>query len=159
MFIPEWMQQQHNAFLLVALLLTLWLWLLVNRRQEEERIFVRKSPLSNEELGRAIFSACLSKDFMVYRSLFLNAKETHDKLGSVAEQFLEQRSQAVLKESFQNLCTKIKVGSIFRGSLDESGVLSIKVEPTTRIPVLVPIGTMTMVGKVYRMLSPNELIS
>ena len=75
MFIPEWMQQQHNAFLLVALLLTLWLWLLVNRRQEEEKIFVRKSPLSNEELGRAIFSACLSKDFMVYRSLFLNAKE------------------------------------------------------------------------------------
>ena len=158
MFIPEWMQQQHNAFLLVALLLTLWLWLLVTRRQDEESKFVRKSPLSIEELGRAIFSACLSKDFMVYRSLFVNAKEAHDKLGHVAEQFLEQRSQAALRESFESLCEKIQVGFVFRGSVDETGVLSIKVEPKTRIEMLIPIGTMTLVGNVYRLLLPNELI-
>ena len=158
MFIPDWMQQQHNAFLLVALLLTLWLWLLVTRRQDEENKFFRRAPLTIEELGRAIFSACLSKDFMVYRSLFVNAKEAHDKLGHVAEQFLEQRSQAVLKESFENLCAKIQIGFIFRGSIDEMGILSIKVEPTTRIEMLLPIGTMTLVGNVYRLLLPNELV-
>ena len=157
MFVPEWMQQQDNALLIITLLLTLWLWLLINRRQEEEnRQTIRKSPLTYEELGRTVFASCLSKDFIVYRSLFLNAKEAHDKLGVVAEEFLEQRSQAVLKTSFQNFSTFIGVGCVYRGSSEENGTLTIRIQPPDGDETKLAIGTMTVVGNIFRLLLPNQ---
>jgi hypothetical protein len=154
-FIPDWMKQQDNAFLIIALLLTLWLWLLVSRR-EEVKIEERKTPLSPNELGRTVFSYCLSKDLKGYRSLFLNAREAHDKLGSVAEEFLEQRSVELLQKSFSQLTSQILIGTVYVG-IDEQEKSKIVI--IVRLPdnqqVSVPIGSVTVVGRVLRLLEPH----
>ena len=154
MFIPEWMRQQDTAMLLVALLLTLWLWLLVQRRQEEKRD-PRKSPLTPNELGRAVFVSALSKDVRTYRSLYLNAKEVHDMLGKVAEAFLDKRNVNVLQQAFQKLCEQIPVGSVYLG-IDEAEKkrLVIKVRLSNKEEIPVVIGTITSVGPVLRLLEP-----
>ena len=151
----QWLQQNDNALLLVVLLLLFWLWLLVQRRQEEERSF-RKTPLSPDELGRAVFMYCLSNDIRGYRSLYLTAKEAHDKLGAVAEQYLEQRDVTVLEGAFNTLCNSIEVGCIYKGiESEDSGILTLLVQSKSGNQVSVCVGTMTMVENAYRLLNPN----
>lgn len=141
--------------MLVVLLLLFWLWLLVQRRQEDERSF-RKTPLSPDELGRAVFMYCLSHDIRGYRSLYLTAKEAHDKLGAVAEQYLEQRGVTVLEDAFNTLCDSIEVGCIYKGiESGEASVLSIHVQPKAGEQFKVTVGSMTMVDNAYRLLSPS----
>ena len=98
---------------------------------------------------------CLSHDIRGYRSLYLTAKEAHDKLGDVAEQYLEQRGVAVLEDAFNTLCDSIEVGCIYKGiEPKESGVLTLQVQSKAGELSNVPIGTMTMVDTAYRLLSP-----
>ena len=98
---------------------------------------------------------CLSNDIRGYRSLYLTAKEAHDKLGDVAEQYLDQRGVTVLEDAFDILCASIKVGCIYKGiEPRESGVLTLQVQSKTGELSHVPIGTMTMVDTTYRLLNP-----
>ena len=156
MIIPDWMKQQENALLLIALLLTLWLWLLVSRRQEESVRDLRKSPLTADELGRAVFACCLSKDLKGYRSLFLNAREAHDKLGAVAEAFLEQRNLSLLQQAFAQVQSQISVGSVYLG-VDDQGktTMVIRVRSVDGEERSVPVGSITVVGSVLRLLEPH----
>ena len=140
----------------MVLLLLFWLWLLVQRRQEEERSF-RKTPLSPDELGRSVFMYCLSNDIRGYRSLYLTAKEAHDKLGAVAEQYLEQRDVTILEKAFNHLCDSIEVGCIYKGiESKDSSVLTLMVQSKSGNQSLVCVGTMTMVDNAYRLLNPSE---
>ena len=155
MLIPTWLTNQDNALLIIVLLLLLWLWLLVSRRQDEDILNIRKIPLSENELGRAVFMSCLSNDLRAYRSLYLTAKEAHDKLGDVAEQYLEQRDASILEAAFNTLCESIKVGCIYKGiESRENRVLILKVQDSIGEIRAVSIGSMTMVKNVYRLLSP-----
>ena len=98
---------------------------------------------------------CLSKDIRGYRSLYLTAKEAHDKLGEVAEQYLEQRGVTVLEDAFNTLCDSIQVGCIYKGiEPRENGVLSLQVQSKVGEQFTVTIGSMTMVENAYRLLSP-----
>ena len=98
---------------------------------------------------------CLSNDIRGYRSLYLTAKEAHDKLGDVAEQYLEQRGVTVLEGAFNTLCDSIEVGCIYKGiEPEENGVLSLQVKSKSGEDFNVTIGTMTMVDNAYRLLSP-----
>ena len=154
-FATHWLEQNDNALLLVVLLLLFWLWLLVQRRQEEERSF-RKTPLSPNELGRAVFMYCLSNDLRGYRSLYLTAKEAHDKFEAVAEEYLNQRDVANLEQAFNTLCDTIEVGCIYKGiEPGENGLLILQVQSKTGSPFTIHVGTMTMVGNTYRLLNPN----
>ena len=157
MLIPAWLTNQDNALLIIVLLLLLWLWLLVSRRQEEDILNIRKIPLSENELGRAVFMSCLSNDLRAYRSLYLTAKEAHDKLGTIAEQYLEQRDASVLEGAFNKLCESIDVGCIYKGiESDSTGILILQVQDTNGSIKTVSIGAMTMVNNVYRLLTPTE---
>jgi hypothetical protein len=155
MLIPAWLTNQDNALLIIILLLLLWLWLLVSRRQEDNTITQRKVPLSENELGRAVFMSCLSNDLRGYRSLYLTAKEAHDKLGDLSEQYLTQRDASILEQSFDILCQSITVGCVYKGiKPKESGVLILEVQGSIGEISTVSIGSMTMVKNVYRLLSP-----
>ena len=155
MLIPAWLTNQDNALLIIVLLLLLWLWLLVSRRQDEDILNIRKIPLSENELGRAVFMSCLSNDLRGYRSLYLTAKEAHDKMGDLSEQYLTQRDASILEQSFDILCQSIRVGCFYKGiEPKESGVLIREVQDSIGEIRTVSIGSMTMVKNVYRLLSP-----
>ena len=99
--------------------------------------------------------SCLSNDLRAYRSLYLTAKEAHDKLGTVAEQYLEQRGVTVLEDAFNTLCESIKVGCIYKGiESNSTGILMLKVQGTDGSNNTVSIGSMTIVNNVYRLLGP-----
>ena len=98
---------------------------------------------------------CLSNDIRGYRSLYLTAKEAHDKLGSVAEQYLDQRGVTVLENAFNILCDSIEVGCIYKGiEPRESGVLSLQIQSKVGETLYVEIGTITIAENAYRLLSP-----
>ena len=98
---------------------------------------------------------CLSNDIRGYRSLYLTAKEAHDKLGDVTEQYLEQRGVTVLEQAFNTLCDSIEVGCIYKGiEPGESGVLILQVQSKAGEQFTVTVGAMTMVDTAYRLLNP-----
>ena len=100
---------------------------------------------------------CLSNDIRGYRSLYLTAKEAHDKLGDVTEEYLEQRGVTVLEDAFNTLCDSIEVGCIYKGvEPEEKGVLCVQIQSKSGDQIKVCIGAMTMVGNAYRLLSPNK---
>ena len=39
----------------------------------------------------------------------------HDKLGTVADQYLEQRGPSILEHAFEILCESITVGCVYKG--------------------------------------------
>jgi len=87
----------------------------------------------------------------------LTAKEAHDKLGTIAEQYLEQRDASVLEGAFNKLCESIDVGCIYKGiESDSTGILILQVQDTNGSIKTVSIGAMTMVNNVYRLLTPRE---
>ena len=99
---------------------------------------------------------CLSHDLRGYRSLYLTAKEAHDKLGSVAEEYLRQRDVTVLEQAFNILCDSIEVGCIYKGiEPGEGGLLALQIQTKQGELTNISVGTMTMVGNAYRLLSPN----
>ena len=156
MVVPEWLQDQNNVLLSVALLLVLWLWLLISRRQQSEQPIhlQRKMPLNPEELGRMVFAAALSNDLRLYRSLFLNALEAREKLGDFSDQYLQKRDLQLLQKTFAQLKIRINQGTTYV-SVDSN-------QPTTLaiivrrndLEVSIPIGSITQVGTVIRLLEP-----
>ncbi len=102
-----------------------------------------------------MFMYCLSNDIRGYRSLYLTAKEAHDKLGNVAEQYLDQRGVTILEDAFNALCDSIEVGCIYKGiEPGENGVLNLQVQSKASEQFAVTVGSMTMVENAYRLLSP-----
>ena len=156
MTIPEWLQHQENVFLLIALLLALWLWLLVSRREQEGKEVHRRTPLSPNELGRTAFAVARSNDLQGYRSLFLNAMEAREKLGPVAEQYMEKRSVEVLRGAFGRLMASIPIGAIYVGINEEEKsrvVIVIRLQDQSQQSL--SIGTVTWVGSALRLLEPD----
>ena len=90
--------------------------------------------------------------------MYLTAKEAHDKLGSVAEQYLDQRNPQVLQHSFEHLCTIIEIGCIYKGVEHSTHKpLTIQIQLASNETTTVDIGTVTMVQHIYRLLTPSEI--
>jgi hypothetical protein len=155
MTIPSWLQNQNNALLVSALLLALWLWLLVSKREEEQRQMPkRQMPLTSDELGRMVFMAALSQNLRSYRSLFLNAFEAKEKLGDYSEQYLEKRDLSFLQRTFSELESQIPKGTIYIGvDKSKTTLLSIVVRKED-LEVSIPIGSISKVGLAIRLLEP-----
>lgn len=154
MTIPPWLQNQNNALLVSALLLALWLWLLVSKREEEQRLPQRQMPLTSDELGRMVFMAVLSRNLKSYRSLFLNAFEAKEKLGNYSEQYLEKRDLSFLQKAFSELESQIPKGTVYIGvDKSETTLLSIVVRKEN-VEVSIPIGSISKIGLAIRLLEP-----
>jgi hypothetical protein len=141
-----------TAFLLVSVLLYLF-----NSRAEEERpLPVRRSPVSIEELGRAVFEAAVRADLDGYRELFLAGGEARDAFGDQAQHYLERRALPVLEEALVTLGALIPEGSRFGGAeATGSMTVAIRVLPPGAQPILVAIGSVTRVGGVFRIQEPT----
>jgi hypothetical protein len=136
-------------------LLALWLWLLVSKREEEQRQMPkRQMPLTSDELGRMVFMAALSQNLRSYRSLFLNAFEAKEKLGDYSEQYLEKRDLSFLQRTFSELESQIPKGTIYIGvDKSKTTLLSIVVRKED-LEVSIPIGSISKVGLAIRLLEP-----
>ena len=118
----------------------------------------RKSPVSGEELGRALYGVISSERFSDYRALYINGGEAAQVLGEeAARAYLERRSPEVLKN---NLARHVQA---FRGSTGYAGFehsaddrFSIQIKLGNQKERLVPIGSVVMLGAVYRLVVPDN---
>ena len=155
LILPEWLQDQNTGLLLVTLLLTLWLWMLVRRRDEDPVAEARPTPMSADELGRFVFMAARSEDLSRYRGLFLNGSEAHEVLNNFAHSYLEHRSYNVLKRSLTDLTRRLPSQAIYVGLGEQKGrMFTIKVKNHSGELHTIKIGTVTQLGPVWRLLEP-----
>ena len=155
MILPEWLKSQDNAFLIIAVLLLLWLWLLVHRRQEEDKkIPQRPIALQVEDLGRKAFIAIRNNDIYLYRGLFINGGEAKSLLGDLAKEYLDKRSAKVLKNSMQTLIAEVPNDATYVGlSTTEGTKLIIKIKSGTEEKDLY-VGSVTRIDNSWRLLEP-----
>ena len=153
--VPEWIQDRDTALLVIALLLALWLWLLVRRREDEQRRPTRSTPLSHEELALVCFRCGTGQDLETYRGLFLNGSEAFDMLGDDAETYLEARTFSVLRDSLALLGERIPHGAVFHGvALREGDRLEMEVKLQDGRMVMGSLGTVVRVGVAWRLFGP-----
>jgi hypothetical protein len=155
MILPEWLKNQENALLIIAIFLLLWLWLLINRRQEEQQLLPERStPLSVEELGRKAFICGRNTDIYLYRGLFINGSEANELLGNIATEYLEKRSPKILSKALDMLCNEIPNSATYVGLGKKKGTkLVIKIKIGTEEKDIT-IGSVTNIGNVWRLLEP-----
>ena len=127
-----------------------------DRRLTEPKRPERKSPVTEDELGRALYGVIQSERFAEYRALYINGGEAAQVLGEeAARDYLELRSPEVLKA---NLDLHIRA---FRGSTGYAGFektvderFSIQIQVGNQKTRKVPIGNIVMLGAVYRLAVP-----
>jgi hypothetical protein len=152
MFVPSWFHSQGNLLLLTALLLCLWLWLLIRRREEDTVRQARPAPLTNAELGRTIFVSAVSNDINTYRGLFLNGREATMLMGGQASSYLDERSYAMLQKSLTQLHRQIPSKAVFDGvDAFRNGRLAIRVRHGDERVYHIRVGFAVQVGSIWRL--------
>ena len=156
MVLPELLTDPDSGLLVVAILLLLWLWLLVNRRQESSKsIPQRPIALSVEDLGRKVFICSRSNDLFTFRSLFINGNEARTLLGPLAGAYLEQRSPQILKTSLEELSDSIPNTAVYIGLAKTEGTeLIIKIRDG-EVERDITIGSVTNIDNSWRLLQPS----
>lgn len=145
--------------MLLGVLALLLLWLLArspSARGEDTSRRRRRSPISHEELGRAVFQVAKAADFLGYRDLFLNGPEAGRILGiDRAEAYLSQRNEEVLEDALAELGALMPPGSVFDGVKPvQGGMLGICTKGPTGTVAVLPVGTVTEVDGVQRLVYP-----
>lgn len=150
--------RRHDALLLVALLLALWLLIRVRRQEKVRRPPPRRAPTSPAELGQIVFQVARSRDVLAWRGLFLAGGEAAHILGDGAAEYLERRSLAALTESLESLAALLPEGSRYDG-VEQVGAdgWAIWVAPPAGERMLVGIGTAARVGAIWRLCQPPFL--
>ena len=157
MILPELLTDPDSGLLVVAILLLLWLWLLVNRRQESNAsIPQRPIALSVEDLGRKVFICSRSNDLFTFRSLFINGNEARTLLGPLAAAYLERRSPQILKTSLEELSDIIPTTAVYIGLAKTEGTeLIIKIRDGN-VERDITIGSVTNIDNSWRLLQPSS---
>jgi hypothetical protein len=156
MQIPLWLRDNDNVFLLVALLLCMWLLLISQRKEEMKEPPKRISPVSADELGRAAFVAILRNDIFQWRELFINGGEARTIFNDLAPAYMEKRSHDFLKMSLQRLHDEMGNGGYYVG-LDKSDKKTLAIVYTIgEKKNTMKVGTVTLVGPIWRLLTPSD---
>jgi len=138
----------------VALLVLLLLSRKHNREQEKHRP-VRVSPLSPDELGRAIFGHLRSGDSLAYRALYLTGGEARDLFGEAGvDVYLENRTGPKLQEAFKRLVGQVPVGAQYQGCVIQEEVCVVQVLASDGKEHVLTVGRVALVGAVIRLVSP-----
>lgn len=141
---------------IVALLLCMWLLLKIQRKEEKKAPPKRISPISADELGRAAFVAILRNDIFQWRDLFINGGEARIIFNDMAPDYMEKRSHEFLKSSLQKLHDQMGNGGYYVG-LDKSDKKTLSIVYTIGDnKKTMRVGTVTLVGPIWRLLSPND---
>lgn len=148
-----------NRRLLLGVVALLLLWLLArspSARGEEAPRRRRRTPLSHEELGRAVFQVARAADFQGYRDLFINGPEAGRLLGvERAKAYLRQRSDDVLEDALAELAALLPPGAVYHAVKPvQGGMLGLETKGPTGTLAVIPVGTVTEVGGAQRLVYP-----
>lgn len=163
---PDSGDDDRTQTLLLSLVALLLLWLLARgpsakEAKGQQRRRMRRSPMTHEELGRAVFEVARGADFRGYRDLYLNGPEAGRLLGpDRASAYLRQRSDEVLEDALAELAALIPEGAIFDGVKPvKGGMLGLRARsPGLKGPVaVIAVGTVTESGGVQRLVYPPPL--
>jgi len=142
---------------LLALVMLCVLWLLTRKHERDidANRPVRVSPVSPEELGRAIFGILRSKDAMAYRALYLTGGEARELFGAAGvEVYLEARTGSKLAASMEALARRVPVGAQYRGCYIKEEVCHLQLLGSDGGELTLPAGRVALVGAVIRLVSP-----
>ncbi|MFZ5481229.1 MAG: hypothetical protein ACOZNI_31005 [Myxococcota bacterium] len=143
----------QTLWLSVALLLCLWLLTRV-RDDPRGRRPARRTPLSEDELGRVVFEVARAADIDQYRGLFLMGAEVPAALGKEAEAYLATRSPRALEESLVEIGASIPDDAHYVATHVMGDKAVIEVLLRDKQARLVEIGTAVRVGKAWRLKDP-----
>ena len=144
---------QQALLTCVAVLLTA-LFVLRRRSRLEAARPPRRTPVTKDELGRAVFEVARSADLDTYRGLFLIGGEVRDVLGQEAVRYLDERTPLLLRESLVSIGARVADVGQYVGCHVEGNRASIEVRLPGDAVRHVPIGTIVRVGDVWRLQDP-----
>lgn len=149
---PGMLSEQDTALLVVAVLLCMWLWLLVRRREEAPKAN-RPTPLNLDELGRMVFQAARSRDVRTWRGLFLNGAEASTRMGPRAESWLAEHGTGPLSDLLDSVADSIPDGAIYVGCEPQpDGRCAMRVRQQGGDEVYVLVGRAERVGVAWRLI-------
>ena len=151
--VQAWLLEGANAPLMLVLLLLLWLFTLIRRRDEPEgRRPRRPEPVTLDELGRLAFQAARGRDDRLWRGLFINGAEARTLLGDRAQAFVEFRTPEVLRSVMNSISDQIPLDSVFVGvETDEDGNHALHIRSPTQGERRVGIGNSVRIGVAWRL--------
>jgi hypothetical protein len=127
-----------------------------NRDQEAHRP-IRVSPVSPDELGRAIFGFVRSKDAMAFRALFLTGGEARELFGEAGVGvYLEGRSASKLETALKELIGKIPVGAQYKSCIIQEEICRLQVVGSDGQELDLAVARVALVGAVSRLVSPVD---
>jgi hypothetical protein len=133
----------------------LWLFTRKHNRDQEARRPLRLSPVSPDELGRAIFGFVRGADALAFRALFLTGGEARELFGEAGVGvYLEGRSAAKLESSLKELTAKIPVGSQYNACIVQEEICRLQVTASDGQVLDLPVARVALVGAVIRLVSP-----
>jgi hypothetical protein len=156
---PQPFVRRHQRELL-GLLGLLILWLITRLVGQEEtrpnRPGKRHSPLNADELARVIFSVVRGEQVSEYKGLYLTGSEAVQVMGEAsAGRYLEQRTPDVFALAFDALFDCVPPNSRFeKGHLNEHDVAELWVIDDRGQRHRIPVGQITHIGAVLRIIAP-----
>lgn len=133
----------------------LWLFTRKHNRDQDARRPVRLSPVSPDELGRAVFGFVRSADAMAFRALFLTGGEARELFGEAGVGvYLEGRSAAKLEFALKDLTAKIPVGAQYQSCIIQEEICRLQLLASGGQKLDLPVARVALVGAVIRLVSP-----
>lgn len=144
---------QRTLWLAVVMLLLLWL--LTRSREQRIAHQERKKPMSEDELGRALFQVAREADLAAFRQLYLTGAEAQKVMGQVADAYLAQRDGSWLVEELVEIGARIgERSSYVTARLGPESMLWMSVRAMDGTVLEVPAGRAVQVGLIWRIRDP-----
>ncbi len=155
---------RRNTRLALGLVGLLFLWLLtrmVGPDKDARPAHRRAVAMSHDELGRLVFQAARSRDYLAFRDLFLNAAEAARLLGREnADAYLEVRNDAVMREALDAIAARCITGTVYAGVQPvNGGLLGLRVRSDGGGDLLLQIGSVTEIEGGCRLHLPAQVVA
>lgn len=144
---------QRTLWLAVVVLLLMWL--LTRSREQRIEHHDRKKPLTEDELGRALFQIARDADLAAFRQLYLTGAEAQRVMGQGAEAYLSPRNGSWLVEELVEIAARIGDRTSFvTARLGPESMLWMSVRAMDGSVVEFPVGRVVQVGLFWRIRDP-----
>lgn len=144
---------QQTLLLLVVVLLLVWL--LTRTRERRVERAPRKRPLTEEELGRAVFLAAREADLEAFRHLYLSGGEARVLMNESAVSYLADRDASWLVDELVEIGARIGGRSSYAGArLGPESMLILRLRAVDGAIFEVPAGSALQVDLVWRIRDP-----